>query len=87
MNHEGVTARLMGDRAVLLECADVKGNSAATAGAAVGTVREVALLVARLPGVTEVVPAARTVLAICADWRATRCVLAWANTCDGKPSA
>ena len=87
MKHEGVQARLMGDRAVLLECADVKRYSAATAGAAVGTVREVALLVARLPGVTEVVPAARTVLAICADWRAMQGVLEWAQAHDSQPGA
>ncbi|MHA3723142.1 5-oxoprolinase subunit B/C family protein [Leucobacter sp. HY1910] len=72
----------MGDRAVLIECAGVTGASAGAAGAgaaAVAEVAEVAALVARLHGVTEVVPAARTVLVVCKDWRATRGVLAWAE--------
>ncbi|MHA3683995.1 5-oxoprolinase subunit B/C family protein [Leucobacter sp. HY1908] len=80
----------MGDRAVLIECAGMTGASAGAAGAgaaAVAEVAEVAALVARLHGVTEVVPAARTVLVVCADWHATKGVLAWAESGEVGRSA
>lgn len=74
-------ARLMGDRAVLIECP--------------GTVPAVAQAVQRarktgdLVGVSEVVPAARTVLVCCDGWAGVQSVLAWvrARGADGPENA
>lgn len=66
-------ARLMGDRAVLIECVGVSpGEINAVARAVQG-----ALAAGRLTGVTETVPAARTVLVCCDDWLGVQSVLTW----------
>lgn len=63
----------MGDRAVLLESSDIG------AVAAIAQAVQRALARGDLGGIAEVVPAARTVLLCCDDWKSVQSVLAWAR--------
>lgn len=70
----GVSARVMGDRAVLVECGGPPSR-----GGAGGIMASLQLAVAdgTLRGVTEIVPAARTLLVCCTSWETTRSVRIW----------
>lgn len=75
----GVNARVMGDRAVLIDCVSAGSSAARVAEAInlVGSGLRAAFVTGRLTGVIEIVPAARTVLVCCADWVSVQGVLAW----------